>query len=96
MRVINGATIFDNKDNVATAGISLPAGTEFRLDGRVFSILQPIASGHKIALFDIEAGQDILKYGEVMGRSTAPIKAGEHVHVHNVESLRGRGDLCIR
>ena len=33
--------------------------------------------GHKIALCDMEAGQPIIKYGVVIGRSTAPIKKGK-------------------
>ena len=34
-----------------------------------------------------------MKYGQPIGRATAAIAPGEHVHVHNIESLRGRGDL---
>jgi altronate dehydratase small subunit len=41
----------------------------------------------------ISKGQDVLKYGEVIGQATQDISEGKHVHVHNVESLRGRGDL---
>ncbi|MCL4766993.1 MAG: UxaA family hydrolase [Hyphomicrobiaceae bacterium] len=49
--------------------------------------------GHKCALQDIAAGEKILKYGQVIGRATRRIQAGEHVHVHNVEALRARGDI---
>ncbi len=49
--------------------------------------------GHKLALQDIAAGERILKYGQVIGRATRAIAAGEHVHVHNVEALRARGDV---
>jgi altronate dehydratase small subunit len=41
----------------------------------------------------MKKGDDVIKYGEVVGRTTATINIGDHVHVHNVESLRGRGDL---
>ena len=34
----------------------------------------------------------ITKYGEEIGQATANIKAGEYVHVHNLESIRARGD----
>ena len=34
----------------------------------------------------------MLKYGIVIGRATHDIQQGQHVHVHNVEALRGRGD----
>ena len=47
--------------------------------------------GHKLALRQIGSGEEILKYGSVIGRATQDILPGEHVHVHNVQSLRGRG-----
>jgi altronate dehydratase len=46
--------------------------------------------GHKFALQDIEKGADVVKYGEPIGQTTARIARGEHVHVHNVVSHRGR------
>ena len=52
-----------------------------------------IPFGHKLALIDIPQGANIVKYGEVMGRATQVIPAGTHAHIHNIESLRGRGDL---
>ncbi len=35
---------------------------------------------------------EVYKYGESIGRATQEIKSGDYVHVHNVESERGRGD----
>ena len=55
-----------------------------------------IAYGHKIALMDIAAGDTVLKYGLSIGSASRNIKAGDHVHTHNVESNRGRGDLADR
>jgi len=37
-------------------------------------------------------GEPVIKYGEVIGRATKDIGEGTHAHVHNIESLRGRGD----
>jgi altronate dehydratase small subunit len=34
----------------------------------------------------------VIKYGETIGLATSDISPGEHVHVHNVEGQRGRGD----
>ena len=42
---------------------------------------------------DIKKGTPIIKYGETIGLATEDIKEGDHVHVHNVEGLRGRGDM---
>ena len=41
----------------------------------------------------INPGDRILKYGECIGAANTPIKKGEYVHVHNMDALRGRGDL---
>jgi altronate dehydratase small subunit len=53
----------------------------------------PVPFGHKFALRDIAHGQEVIKYGERIGLATRVIRRGEHVHLHNVEGLRGRGDL---
>ncbi len=42
--------------------------------------------GHKYALCDIKAGEDIIKYGNPIGHATVDIKKGEHVHTHNVKT----------
>ncbi len=54
---------------------------------------EKIPYGHKVALYDIAAGQPIVKYGEEIGMASKNIKKGDYVHVHNLESMRGRGDL---
>ena len=45
-----------------------------------------IDDGHKYALRDIKCGENIIKYGQPIGHATADIKAGEHVHTHNVKT----------
>ncbi len=45
-----------------------------------------IPAGHKYALKDIDKGEFVIKYGEIIGRATQDIKAGEWVHSHNVKS----------
>jgi altronate hydrolase len=40
--------------------------------------------GHKVALRDIAEGAPVRKYGQVIGAATAPIAAGDHIHVHNL------------
>ena len=91
------AIIIRENDNVATALRDLRSGEEalagVHEESRRVHIREDIAYGHKFAVRDIGPGEEILKYGEVIGRATATIPAGTHAHVHNVESLRGRGDL---
>ena len=45
-----------------------------------------LEDGHKYALCDIKAGEDIIKYGNPIGHATVDIKKGEHVHTHNVKT----------
>ena len=42
--------------------------------------------GHKYALCDIRTGENIIKYGNLIGHATADIKKGEHVHTHNMKT----------
>jgi (2R)-sulfolactate sulfo-lyase subunit alpha len=44
--------------------------------------------GHKVALSDLAEGQDVIKYGQVIGRLVQPVKAGDHVHTHNLKTKR--------
>lgn len=88
--------VVDKRDNVATALHHLEQGSSIRVEMEGFTIdvtlAQAIPLGHKFALKDIEVGEPIIKYGEVIGLATRKIKKSEHTHVHNVEGLRGRGD----
>ena len=45
---------------------------------------------HKLARHDIACGDEVRKYGEVIGVAVADIRAGEHVHVNNIESAKTR------
>jgi len=88
------AVVINEKDNVATAIVSLKEGStvSLELQGRKerIKLLSSIPMGHKFALRAIGKGEDAIKYGESIGQTTAPISRGEHVHVHNVVSHRGR------
>ena len=64
------SVIINKKDNVGVC-----------LDGT-----DKIPAGHKYALKDIAVGEFVIKYGEIIGRATENIAAGEWVHTHNVKS----------
>lgn len=89
----------NDKDNVATIfanGIVDGAQVEIqdKKGGReTVTVIGDVPYGHKIAVRDIQVGELIIKYGEEIGIATKPISRGEYVHVHNLDSLRGRGDL---
>lgn len=52
------------------------------------STLSNIPIGHKIALTDLKKDDTVIKYGVDIGKVVEPIKAGEHLHVHNVKTKR--------
>ena len=86
--VIHGAP----KDNVVTCCTAVSAGDYFILDGTEIIATQDIPIYHKIAITDIPAGATVFKYGQPIGIASRPITKGEHVHIQNLESDRGRGD----
>ncbi|MCF0136795.1 MAG: UxaA family hydrolase [Oscillospiraceae bacterium] len=89
----------NDKDNVATVFCNDAAGgTELTLRsksgaGEQITAADSIPYGHKIAVRDIRKGEHIIKYGESIGAASTDIRRGDYVHVHNMEALRGRGDL---
>jgi altronate dehydratase small subunit len=74
------------EDNVCVACTNFPAGLVLLLDGVPVTLAQPIGLGHKIARRTITPGEKIIKYGAAIGSATAPIQAGDHVHLHNMKS----------
>ncbi len=91
------AIVIKMQDNVATAIHQISEGNKAVVGVDEFiervTALQSINQGHKLARYAIAKGKNIIKYGTVIGRATKAIQKGEHVHVHNVESLRGGGDI---
>ncbi len=91
---MNAAIVISAADNVATALEALEPGQVIRAGAATVQVSEAIPRGHKIALCAIEAGAVIVKYGSAIGHASTGIAAGAHVHVHNVASDRGRGDLA--
>jgi altronate dehydratase len=77
-------------DNVATALDTIAPGSVTLIGDvlmeRIYAVSE-IPKGHKIALKDMKAGEDITKYGVRIGRAVKNIKAGEWVHLHNIHSV---------
>ena len=78
-----------SRDNVVIALKNFVQGDTIEVDGQNIVLLNDIERGHKIALSDIAEGGDILKYGYPIGKASADIQTGEHVHVHNVKTKLG-------
>jgi altronate dehydratase small subunit len=98
MELKEKAVVLNAKDNVATALADLEAGTSLELEVGdkllTVKLTAAVPFGHKFSLARIELGAPVIKYGEVIGTATRTIAPGDYVHVHNVASTRGRGDLA--
>lgn len=78
--------LIDEKDNVGIVIDRVVPGDKIEIGGKIITALDTIELPHKIALVDLKPGDHVIKYGFVMGYATQSIKAGQHVHVHNVDS----------
>jgi altronate dehydratase small subunit len=93
------ALIIHSDDNVANLigsgkkGEPVECTVEGQRETRVVTLVDDIPANHKFASADVKAGEPIVKYGLSIGRASCDIQTGQHVHVHNIESNRGRGDL---
>lgn len=88
------AIVMDEKDNVATTLRPLRRGekalvktTTTELNVEVGENIPP---NHKFAIHDINPGEHVLKFGEILGATTENIHRGMHVHTQNLQSLHGR------
>lgn len=87
--------LHDAKDMVAVAVVEgVTAGMDLNAwimdDDKMIQMKarQDIPIGHKIALVDMNAGDTVIKYGVDIGKVVAPIKKGDHAHVHNIKTKR--------
>jgi len=80
------------KDNVVTALRELRPGDQVKVgpDLTEVTTLEVIPFGHKMAIVNLPAGSDVIKYGDCIGVASHPIAAGAHVHIHNVNSRRAQ------
>lgn len=89
-----GILLHEAADDVGVAAMDLKTGEEVQavtLEGELVTqvkLTEDIPLGHKVAMRDLAAEKHIQEYGRTIGRAVAPIAAGAHVHVHNLNSLR--------
>jgi altronate hydrolase len=70
-------------DDVVIARVEIPEGTLLVHEGNV-RVAARVPAGHKIATRDVKAGAPVRRYNQIIGFATRAIRAGEHVHVHNI------------
>jgi hypothetical protein len=85
----NVATLISPVDAGGRVAVHMMSGSAAAPDEVVAR--QPIDAGHKIALVDLPANANVLKYGLPIARASAAIGRGDHVHVHNAVSTISSG-----
>ena len=83
----------EDSDNTVVTPVSLAKGEEVKAGGKVITIGEDISYGHKIALCDIKAGENVIKYGLPVGHALKDIPAGGWIHSHNLKTnLSGKDE----
>jgi altronate hydrolase len=72
------------EDDVAVAKANIRAGTTLLLGSDSMVVTADVGRGHKFALRDLPDDAPVRKYGQTIGFARGPIRAGDHVHLHNV------------
>jgi (2R)-sulfolactate sulfo-lyase subunit alpha len=80
-----GVAVSDIDEGESVSGVYMGTTKEVKLKSR-----DEIPLGHKIALKSISKGENVIEYGEVIREAIRPIEQGQHVHVHNLKSMRWR------
>ena len=85
------ALMMDDKDNVVTCVVDIAAGETvgYKKNDEICTIVakEDIPYCHKIALTDIAQNDEIIKYGESLGRTSEAIPAGHWVSHNNLFSV---------
>jgi len=81
-------------DHVGVAVVDIAAGEHaqgvFMDDDSTIDVeaREAVPLGHKIAIADLGCGAEVLEYGAMIGKATAPFRPGTYVHTHNLRSAR--------
>ena len=80
-------------DNDAVAINPLTAGTTVNVDGDEITLVSDIPAGHKFALQDIAAGDNVVKYGFPIGHTRHEVKRGAFLDHNDIKTnLEGQLD----
>ena len=84
------AVMLNPGDNIGVALVNLKPGAEVKIHGREawVKMAESIPYQHKFSVTRIDSGEEIIKDGVVIGKSTKDIAQGQHVHTHNMTGLR--------
>ena len=89
-----GILLHETTDDVGVAVMDLKTGEEIQAvtlegkDVKKIVLVTDVPLGHKVAMNTLAVDQHVIEYGRAIGYAEAPINIGEHVHIHNIKSLR--------
>lgn len=78
-----GVAVDDISPGEEVVGVYMDTGKEVSVKSR-----DEVPLGHKIALREIKTGEKVIEYDTVIGAATKTIRRGDHVHTHNLKTLR--------
>ena len=73
-------------DNVAVAIAPLRAGETIEADGRTIMLRTDVPAGHKVALKDFRAGENVIKYGYPIGHVMKDVPEGTWVSEKDIKT----------
>ncbi len=82
----NKYIIMNAEDNCATSLADIPKDEIIQIPEDNIKINHDIPMGHKFALKNINQGDLIKKYGQIIGIATEMIEVGDWIHTHNIKS----------
>jgi altronate hydrolase len=91
--LMNNLIVLNQNDNVGVSQFIIPEKT--KIAGQDISAIDPIPFGHKVCLKSINKGDPIIKYDQIIGFASKDIRAGEHVHSHNLEFREFKRDFKV-
>lgn len=92
-KMAEGIIRLNAADNVVIALSDLAAGSQPEGLGGI--LVQPIPRGHKIATRALARGENVIRYGQIIGQATADIPAFAHIHSHNLGMAPHSDDYAI-
>jgi (2R)-sulfolactate sulfo-lyase subunit alpha len=90
----HGILLHEHDDDVGVAVEDLKKGSKIGVvtlegeDAGAVKLLHDVPLGHKVAMRNLPKDKPVIKYGRPVGKAVEAIAKGEHVHTHNVKTLR--------
>ncbi len=73
------------KDNVLVALSDLKAGQTVTYQGKIYTLVHDVNAKHKFYEYDMNAGDEVLMYGTLVGKIQYPLKSGSLMTTDNLK-----------